>query len=220
MEDDQRRNARSLTPASRSKLVDDRFAHPHLVNLSLQHLTADWLDRVVELDRICFGQLWSAAQYQREFESENSDILILIDVDRQAILAYGCVWAIVDEAHITILAVHPDRRHQGFGQLMLWGLLRSAIDRELARATLEVRVDNTDALQLYEKFGFQVAGRRKKYYDNTDDALILWKGQLQYNTTQTALATWRTTQYQKLQQQGINLMVSFDTVRDTANSHP
>jgi [ribosomal protein S18]-alanine N-acetyltransferase len=190
------------------------------VNLSLQHLTADWLDRVVELDRVCFGQLWSAAQYQREFASENSDILMLIDVEAQAILAYGCVWAIVDEAHITILAVHPEHRHRGFGQLMLWGLLQAAVDRELARATLEVRVDNTAAIQLYEKFGFQVAGRRKKYYDNTDDALILWKGQLQYNTTQTSLATWYSTRYQRLQQQGINLIVSFDPVGDIANRLP
>jgi [ribosomal protein S18]-alanine N-acetyltransferase len=179
------------------------------VHLSLQHLTADWLDRVVELDRICFGQLWSAAQYQREFASENSDILILVDGDRQAILAYGCVWAIVDEAHITILAVHPDYRHQGFGQLMLWGLLVAAVDRELARATLEVRVDNTAALQLYEKFGFRVAGRRKKYYDNTDDALILWKGQLQHKTTRATLADQRDSLGQKLHHQGIGLTTVF-----------
>jgi [ribosomal protein S18]-alanine N-acetyltransferase len=190
------------------------------VNLSLQHLTADWLDRVVELDRICLGQLWSAAQYQREFDSPNSDILILIDVDRQSILAFGCVWAIVDEAHITILAVHPDYRHQGFGQLLLWGLLRSAVDRELARATLEVRVDNAAALQLYEKFGFKVAGRRKKYYDNIDDALILWKGQLQHQTTQAELGLIAKTLYQRFQHQSFNLMVSFDTAADTTIGSP
>jgi [ribosomal protein S18]-alanine N-acetyltransferase len=179
------------------------------VNLSLQHITADWLDRVVELDRICLGQLWSAAQYQREFESENSDILILIDVDRGEILAYGCVWAIVDEAHITILAVHPDYRHQGFGQLVLWGLLRSAVDRELARATLEVRVDNAAAIQLYEKFGFKVAGRRKKYYDNADDAL-----------SQTELARIAKSLYQKFQHQSFNLVVSFDSADSLNSGHP
>ncbi len=185
------------------------------MNLSLQHLTADWLDRVVELDRICLGQLWSAAQYQREFESPNSDILILIDVDRQSIMAFGCVWAIVDEAHITILAVHPDYRHQGFGQLMLWGLLQASVDRELARATLEVRVDNAAALQLYEKFGFKVAGRRKKYYDNIDDALILWKGQLQYKTSQAELGLIEKSLHQRFQHQSFNLIVSFDPATDT-----
>jgi [ribosomal protein S18]-alanine N-acetyltransferase len=141
--------------------------------------------------------------------------LILIDVDRQSILAFGCVWAIVDEAHITILAVHPDYRHQGFGQLLLWGLLRSAVDRELARATLEVRVDNAAALQLYEKFGFKVAGRRKKYYDNTDDALILWKGQLQSKTGQAELALMQNSLYQRFQHQNCHLMVAFDTAADT-----
>jgi [ribosomal protein S18]-alanine N-acetyltransferase len=179
------------------------------VNLSLQHLTADWLDRVVELDRICLGQLWSAAQYQREFDSPNSDILILIDVDQQSILAFGCVWAIVDEAHITILAVHPDYRHQGFGQLMLWGLLQAAVDRELARATLEVRVDNAAALQLYEK-----------YYDNTDDALILWKGQLQHKTGQAELGLMRNALDQRFQHQSFNLMVSFDTAVDATMGSP
>ncbi len=183
------------------------------MNLSLQHLTADWLDRIVELDRICFGQLWSAAQYQREFESPNSDILVVLNPDTQEILAYGCVWAIVDEAHITILAVHPDYRHRGLGQLMLWGLLRSAVDRELARATLEVGVTNTAAIQLYEKFGFQTAGCRKKYYATTgEDALILWKGQLQSKTGAIELASIQQRLYQKFQQQSFNLMVSFDPV--------
>lgn len=192
------------------------------MNLVLQHVTAEWLDRVVELDRICFGQLWSAAQYQREFESPNSDILVVRNPDTQAILAYGCVWAIVDEAHITILAVHPAHRHQGLGQLMLWGLLRSAIDRELARATLEVGVTNTAAIQLYEQFGFQTAGRRKKYYATTgEDALILWKGQLQYKTCAIELASIQQRLYQKFQQQSFNLMVSFDTATNpVVSSHP
>jgi [ribosomal protein S18]-alanine N-acetyltransferase len=181
------------------------------VNLSLQIFDPTFLDRVVELDRVCFGQLWSAAQYEREHDSPNSDILILIEEDSQQILAYGCVWAIVDEAHITILAVHPDRRKSGFGQLILWGLLHRAILRNLARATLEVRLSNEAAIGLYEKFGFQTAGQRKKYYENpTEDALILWKNRLQFPATQTQLAE----QYQVITEQllgpDIRLAVKLD----------
>jgi [ribosomal protein S18]-alanine N-acetyltransferase len=182
------------------------------VNLSLQHLTADWLDRVVELDRICFGQLWSAAQYQREFESPNSDILIVLNRDTQELLAYGCVWAIVDEAHITILAVHPDHQHQGWGTLLLTGLLQCAIARNLARATLEVKESNLAAIGLYAKFGFETAGRRKKYYADTgEDALILWKGRIQAESYQIQLQNHQQNLAQSCHQRGWDLMVSFDT---------
>lgn len=183
-----------------------------LLNLSLQHLTADLIEQVVALDRLCFGQLWSAAQYQREFDSPNSDILVLINPDTQAILAYGCVWAIVDEAHITVVAVHPRQRQQGYGQLMLWGLLYTASRRQLARATLEVKVSNQAAIQLYTRFGFAIAGRRKKYYADTgEDALILWKSQLQHANFQQQLDSERIRLHQRLRQQESHLIVALDT---------
>jgi [ribosomal protein S18]-alanine N-acetyltransferase len=182
------------------------------VHLCLQHLTPEFLDRVVELDRLCFGQLWTAAQYQREFDIPNSDILILLDADRSQVLAYGCVWAIVDEAHMTIIAVHPDYQKQQLGSLMLWGLMQAAIQRDLARATLEVKVTNLAAIGLYEKFGFEVAGRRKKYYADTgEDALILWKGRIQEREYRSQLAQIRQTLCQQWQAQNWQLTVAFDT---------
>jgi [ribosomal protein S18]-alanine N-acetyltransferase len=182
------------------------------VHLCLQHLTPEFLDQVVELDRTCFGQLWTAAQYQREFDVPNSDILILLDTDRSQVLAYGCVWAIVDEAHMTIIAVHPDYQKQQLGSLMLWGLMQAAIQRDLARATLEVKVTNIAAIGLYEKFGFEVAGRRKKYYADTgEDALILWKGRIQEQAYRSQLAQIRQTLCQQWQTQNWQLTVAFDT---------
>ncbi|MBE9030876.1 ribosomal protein S18-alanine N-acetyltransferase [filamentous cyanobacterium LEGE 11480] len=186
------------------------------MHLSLEHLTTDFLPEIVALDRACFGKLWSTEQYQREFDSPNSDILTLLRVDSREILAYGCVWEIVDEAHITIVAVHPAQRQQGFGKLMLWGLLQAAIIRQLARATLEVRATNTTAIQLYEQFGFETAGRRKKYYADTgEDALILWKGGLRNSTCHKQLTAVRQNLYQKFQQQSFDLIVSLDTAGNT-----
>jgi [ribosomal protein S18]-alanine N-acetyltransferase len=186
------------------------------VNLVLQHITVEWLDRVVELDRICFGQLWSHDQYQRELDSANSDILILINRETAQILAYGCVWAILDEAHITIIAVHPDYHHQGFGTVLLSGLMQCAIARDLARATLEVKVSNIAAIGLYEKFGFTTAGRRKKYYDSGEDALILWKGRIQASEYRIQMQKYQENAYQYLHRYGYNLMVSLDTETSTA----
>ncbi|AFZ21461.1 ribosomal protein S18-alanine N-acetyltransferase [Allocoleopsis franciscana] len=96
------------------------------------------------------------------------------------LIGLGCYWSILEEAHITILAVHPDYQHQGLGQLLLYALLRDAKRRQLEWATLEVKPSNQAALSLYQKFGFIEAGRRRRYYKDTgEDALILWRGGLQ-----------------------------------------
>jgi [ribosomal protein S18]-alanine N-acetyltransferase len=113
------------------------------------------------------------------------------------------LWAIADEAHITLLAVHPDYRRQGLGQALLIEMLASAWRRELNWATLEVRVSNQTAIALYQQFGFQEAGRRKRYYqDNDEDALILWRNGLRHPDFAQGLRQWRRTTGQRLQQSG------------------
>jgi [ribosomal protein S18]-alanine N-acetyltransferase len=146
--------------------------------LSLRIATIEDADSLVDLDRLCFGKLWSRDQYLREIESPNSDIVLLLRKDQ--LIAYGCVWAIVDEAHITILGTHPEHLRQGHARKVLKELLRLAIAREMKRATLEVKESNQAAIALYQTLGFEEAGRRKKYYSDTkEDALILWTGGLQ-----------------------------------------
>jgi [ribosomal protein S18]-alanine N-acetyltransferase len=155
--------------------------------LSLRIATIEDADRLVDLDRLCFGKLWSRDQYLREIESPNSDIVLLLRGDQ--LIAYGCVWAIVDEAHITILGTHPDHLRKGYARQVLKELLRLAIAREMKRATLEVKESNAAAIALYGAFGFEEAGRRKKYYSDTqEDALILWTGGLQDGKYQHLLA--------------------------------
>lgn len=106
-----------------------------------------------------------------------------------ALIGLGCYWSILEEAHITILAVHPDYQHQGLGQLLLYALLRDAKRRQLEWATLEVKPSNQTALSLYQKFGFTLAGRRQRYYKDTgEDALILWCGGLQKQDFEETLA--------------------------------
>lgn len=176
--------------------------------LTLKPLTADLLPAAVELDQVCFGRLWTLEGYRRELESPNSELIVLqpegkrqsteaianfgdATIDQSSIIGLGCFWAIVEEAHITIVAVHPDCQRQGLGQVLLWALLRQAHQRGLERATLEVRPSNQAAIALYEKFGFQEAGRRRRYYEDTgEDALILWRGGLQYPEFAQTLSDW------------------------------
>lgn len=170
--------------------------------LTCQMLTDEWLPAVLALDQICLGGLWTEAGYRREIESPNSDLLLLL-VD-QTVIGLGCLWAILDEAHITTLAIHPDYHRQYLGQLLLIQLLRLARQRTLTHATLEVRTSNHGALSLYQKFGFQTAGRRKRYYSDGEDALILWRSQLQtadyeqqlVNLENECIATFGNHQYQ------------------------
>jgi [ribosomal protein S18]-alanine N-acetyltransferase len=163
--------------------------------LHLHPLTSDLLPAILDLDRLCFGGLWTLEGYQRELESPNSDLWVLsIASASQAesvAIGIGCLWAIVDEAHITIVGIHPAYQRQGLGQVMLWTLLKSAQQRGLERATLEVRASNRAALSLYEKFGFREAGRRRRYYADDEDALILWRGGLQFPQFPDLLASWR-----------------------------
>lgn len=147
------------------------------VVLSCQPLDNDLLPAVLSLDKICLGGLWTEAGYRREIDSPNSDLLVLLA--NQQVIGLGCLWAILEEAHITTLAIHPDHHRRRLGQLMLIQLIQSARYRSLTHATLEVRTTNHRALALYQKFGFRTAGRRKRYYSDGEDALILWCSQLQ-----------------------------------------
>jgi ribosomal-protein-alanine N-acetyltransferase len=178
------------------------------------------LSAVLELDNLCFGGLWTLEGYQRELDSPNSVLLglfledsgqgdkgtrgqgdkekinensppLLVSPSPPHLLSMGCFWEIVDEAHITLLAVDPRYQRQGLGQAMLFALIAEAVDRGLERATLEVRDSNQSALSLYQKFGFKIAGRRRRYYkDTNEDALILWRSDLQHPESQTTLAKW------------------------------
>ncbi|HAC62924.1 MAG TPA: ribosomal-protein-alanine N-acetyltransferase [Cyanothece sp. UBA12306] len=140
---------------------------------------------------LCLGGLWTKKGYKRELNSSNSCFLVLSPDYGASILGCGCFWQILEEAHITLLMIHPDYQRQGLGQLLLYGLLHNAVKNQLERATLEVRVSNQSALSLYQKFGFQLAGRRKGYYQKTgEDALILWRGDLHLPQFQTDLSNW------------------------------
>jgi ribosomal-protein-alanine N-acetyltransferase len=172
--------------------------------LLLRPLGESDLDAILQLDQTALGGLWSRAGYQRELASPNSDLLGIWS--EGSLLGLGCLWAILEEAHITTLAIAPDYQRQGLGQWLLLELLRLAQQRGLERATLEVRESNAAALGLYQKFGFRTAGRRKGYYqDNGEAALICWFAGLDQGSTIRQLADQLTQVQFRLQQQGWRL---------------
>ena len=124
------------------------------------------------------------------------------------LIGVGCLWAILEEAHIILLAIHPSFQRQGLGQALLWALLKSACDRQLERATLEVRDSNLAAVGLYKKFGFKEAGRRKRYYEDTgEDALVMWRSGLEKPEFQQYLAVEKVQICDRLHQKNWHLAI-------------
>ncbi|MGL4884273.1 MAG: GNAT family N-acetyltransferase, partial [Waterburya sp.] len=117
--------------------------------LAIKALTPSQVPEIVALDKLCMGGIWTAGGYLREIGSPNSNLLALYLLDNQwekpknTMIGMGCLWAIAEEAHITLLAIHPNYRRQSLGQLLLLTLLQEAIARNLAWATLEVNTHNS-----------------------------------------------------------------------------
>ncbi len=122
---------------------------------------------------------------------------------RMRLTGYAGLWLVIDEAHITTIAVRPEFRGRGFGELLLASMVEAALDINARWLTLEVRVSNTSAQSLYRKYGFHDAGVRKKYYsDNNEDALIMWTDELQHADFQNRYRRLKTALLDRLEAQG------------------
>ena len=125
-----------------------------------------------DLDQRCLGGLWNQEQWQSELAQERRPGIGLWRDGALVAMASG--WLVVDELHITVVAVDPLQRRQGLGRQVLQALLNKGQQQGAERATLEVATSNTAAVGLYRDLGFQDAGIRRGYYRNGDDALIQW----------------------------------------------
>jgi ribosomal-protein-alanine N-acetyltransferase len=106
---------------------------------------------------------------------------------------------LLDEAHICTIAVHPERRREGLGELLLLALLDQGLERGARQATLEVRVSNLAAQGLYQKYGFEIVSVRKRYYsDSGEDAYIMTTPPLDLVELQTNLRQRRTQLHERL----------------------
>ncbi len=145
------------------------------MDIGFREATNEDAEMMTELDEICFTVPWTLSDFEKE-TSANPLAVYIVAENEGAIIGYAGLWCIVDEGHITNVAVHPDFRNEGIGKNLVEILLDKA--RRKARTknfTLEVRVSNEAAIKLYEGFGFKEVGRRKGYYkDNKEDAAIMW----------------------------------------------
>ena len=143
------------------------------VRVVIEPMRLEDLPAVHAIEQASFTAPWPPHAYRSELES-NRMAHYLVARAGDAIAAYGGMWLMVDEAHITTFAVHPGWRRQRVGERLLLAFLDIAIEQRAHEATLEVRLSNLAARRLYEKYGFRPVGLRPRYYsDDHEDALIM-----------------------------------------------
>ncbi|MGI1822725.1 ribosomal protein S18-alanine N-acetyltransferase [Exiguobacterium sp. TRN 1102] len=145
-----------------------------MADVKIRRMT--WLDveEVTQVEEASFAIPWTKEAFMNEM-LRNEQAIYFVAVHDKRVVGFVGVWQIVDEGHITNIAVLPEFRGQGIGNQLLAELVAFAKSKGLVGLTLEVRVSNVGAQKLYEQFGFMQAGRRRRYYqDNNEDAYIYW----------------------------------------------
>jgi ribosomal-protein-alanine N-acetyltransferase len=158
--------------------ADVRPAPGNPRRLEITKMTLDDIPAVLAIESLSFQSAWPPNAFINELRDNKLAHYFVGRLDG-AIVAYGGIWVILEDSHVTTIAVHPDRRGQRLGEEILVYLLDEAIRREASWITLEVRETNDVAQKLYRKYGFTVVSTRKGYYsDNNESALVMWAGNL------------------------------------------
>lgn len=133
------------------------------------------IDAIVKLEMLCFACPWSRNAFFHDIVTNPLARYFVVEKEEN-VIAYGGIWLLPPEGHITNIAVHPDHRKKGVGKALLAYIIGKSEVEGMTCQTLEVRVNNYSAIALYHSFGFCEAGVRKNYYEDTnEDALIMWR---------------------------------------------
>lgn len=140
----------------------------------MRAMTAADLPAVSTLDALSFRQPWPKNAFETELANPGARCWVA-EVDGQVVAAL-VIWCVLDEAHIATIAVHPAFRRRGLGGRLLEAGMQAAYAEGARIYHLEVRDGNAAAQELYTSFGFEIVGRRPKYYHDTgEDALLMTK---------------------------------------------
>ncbi len=163
----------------------------HIGPMMLEHL-----EDILDIEPVAFGSHhWSHQSFVNELNNSMGNYYVAYDRESKRLIGYSGFWLIGEEAHITTLAVHPEYRRLHIGERLLINDIHQAQKVGANWITLEVRVSNETAQQLYYKYGFKSLGVRRNYYqDNDEDALVLWTENI------------RTQEFKKLLQQRIEAL--------------
>lgn len=136
-------------------------------------LEAD-LGQVMEIERLVYTAPWTRQVFQQDLNT-NALSRYVVAEQQDRIVGYAGIWIFEQVGHVTTVAVHPQCQRQGVGGRLLEAIMAIGRREGVVRFTLEVRVSNKPAQELYHRYGFYAVGVRPRYYqDNKEDALIMW----------------------------------------------
>lgn len=160
--------------------------------MDIMPMTASDITEVLRIERASFSTTWPSDAFFNELTTNKLAHYYVGRIDGK-IVAYGGIWVIFEDSHVTTIAVDPTYRGKKYGEVMLLKLIDEAIARGAAWMTLEVRESNVAAQQLYRKYGFTTVTTRKGYYsDNNENALVMWAGNLKGELYRARLSALRT----------------------------
>lgn len=144
------------------------------VEIKIRNLNAMDLDQIMEVEKACFTLPWSKDAFTKELLNKLAYYHCATVIDK--VIGYMGMWKILDEGHITNVAVLPEYRNKGVATLLINRMIEVCKCSEINSITLEVRQSNYEAINLYEKFGFKSMGKRPNYYQKPiENAIIMWK---------------------------------------------
>jgi ribosomal-protein-alanine N-acetyltransferase len=160
------------TPAPPPPSSESQWPPRALIRIA--RMRVEDVEHVSRVERRCYTLTWSSSAYITEIGNPSAYYTVAKD-ETDAVVGYAGMWVIMDEIHITTIAVDPVQRGRKVGERLLYDLLEEGMSRGGERATLEVRERNTVAHNLYLKYGFEDVAVRKRYYsDNNENAIIMW----------------------------------------------
>lgn len=153
-----------------------------LFTIKIQPMRQTDIDDVIAVEAAAYGDHhWSRESFFNELSNELAKYYCAFD-ESGKLIGYAGSWHILEEAHLTNIAVSPDFRRKKVGESLLLSVINDCLKEGVKYITLEVRVSNTSAINLYEKYGFKSLGTRKGYYqNNNEDALIMWTENMFYD---------------------------------------
>jgi ribosomal-protein-alanine N-acetyltransferase len=159
--------------------------------LIIEPMSDAHIKEVMRIEQQSFSTAWPPSAFHQELH-DNKLAHYFVGLIGSRVVAYGGIWVILEDSHVTAIAVDPTYRGRKYGELLLLRLLDEAMERGASWMTLEVRESNAVAQNLYRKYGFTTVSTRKAYYsDNNENALVMWAGNLKSDIYKNRLRALR-----------------------------
>ena len=141
-----------------------------IIQLGIIHLKA-----CVDIDQKTLKGFWTKSQWERELTDPKRICLGILEVETKKLLGFCSAWFVIDELHITSIAVKPTHQRKGLGKFLLSDLIKRSSSLRTNQIQLEVKETNKSAKAFYKSMGFKTIGNRSNYYKDGSDALLLAK---------------------------------------------